>query len=80
MATITNWDIVQEIIDHHGYDPPMYVVKIVQYTNREGSPNNWGIIYDVEVPLGLGNRYEQATEYIRNWRVIWTVEKGLLCP
>jgi hypothetical protein len=78
MATLTNYEYVKEIIDNNGYDPPMTVVKIVQYTNAEGLDNNWGIVYSVEVPMGLGDRYEHESPYVNNPKVIWTKEQGLL--
>jgi hypothetical protein len=47
MATITNFDIVQEIMDKEGYYPgdDIPVVRIVEYSNQFNGDRAWGLIY-----------------------------------
>jgi hypothetical protein len=72
MATITQRDIVDEIIandgkygsDEDGWDPP--VVKIVEYNNMFNGGLAWGLIYAHEDP----NRYHESGACV-NPRTIW---------
>lgn len=65
MGTFKSRDIVEALIarngEHHpGESERFDVVKIVQYMTPEGDPNNWGVVYRCEVPMGMGDRYEHA--------------------
>lgn len=75
MATIDSADIIADIIARDGDAEPgdprdAYVVKIVEYTNFEGR-RTWGVVFAREVGLGMADRYEEVTEYVRDPVVIW---------
>jgi len=76
MATIDSKEAIDRIIARNG-DPPVEepseppAVKIVEYTNMAGRIT-WGVVWENEVAIGTGNRYEIPTPYVRNPHVIWT--------
>jgi hypothetical protein len=75
VASFSNKDIIDDIIANDGEADPMDgsrfdVVKIVNYTTPEGDSNNWGVVYRCEVPLGMLDRYENASHCI-NPKVIF---------
>jgi hypothetical protein len=76
MGTVDK-DIAEQIIANDGYGDPgdPRTVKIVRYTGYE-SQELYGAVLIVEVMIGMGDRYERPTEYVRNPKVIWTAEKG----
>lgn len=83
VATFTTEEIVSEFISRNGKalseDGDRFdVVRIVRYTSPEGDPDNWGVVYRCEVPMGMLHRYDQETPYICSPKVIWTEEDGLL--
>lgn len=68
MATITNKNIVDDIIAGDGYyegDPR--VVKIVEYENQWNHAPAWGVVYEIDRDK---DRYEHG-EACLNPRVIW---------
>jgi hypothetical protein len=78
MGSFTSGEIVDQIIlrngehfsdDGDGTDQYDYV-KIVAYTTPEGRMS-WGAVLRCEVAMGLGDRYDNPSEYIRNPKVIW---------
>ena len=72
VGTFTDRETVDDIIAHNGESPSGHIayVKIVEYENYEGR-TVWGAVLPVEVHLGIGNRYNTPTEYVRNPRTIW---------
>lgn len=74
MGTITNREIIDEIIAHNGSspgDPPaVATIKIVEYENS--GETVWGTVLHCEVGLGMADRYEVESVAIKNPRVIWT--------
>jgi hypothetical protein len=73
MATLTNPEIVQEIIDNNGYyhgDP--LVVKVVAYRNMFNGGKAWGVIYEGEDLM----RYHSAPA-CHNPQTVW-VHKSIL--
>lgn len=71
MATISDFAIIQKMIDDNGYsedDPRVY--KIVKYTNSWGGVS-YGVTWEGHEDL---DRYEEETEYVINPEVIWTSE------
>jgi hypothetical protein len=76
VGTFTSKEIVDKLIAINGnadpVDGPRFdIVKIVQYTTPEGDPDNWGVVYRCEVPLGMADRYDRETEYLKNPKVIF---------
>ena len=70
MATIDNNQLIQNLIANNGHfdgDPQVY--QIVQYTTVEGKVTH-GITWVNESPNRL-RRYEIASEYIINPKLIW---------
>jgi len=72
MATIDSKEIVNSIIAHDGYyegahDEPR-ALKIVEYDNAFGGVS-YGVVFEGE--FNDPSRYEIATEFVRNPRVIW---------
>jgi hypothetical protein len=61
MASITQKNIVDEIIKGNGvYEDDSPVVKIVEYTDNWGG-TNWGLVYQLDLDAGLSyNRYEDS--------------------
>ena len=77
MATIDSKAVIDAIIAGNGYSDPSWeaegeppAIKIVEYTNGWGK-TTWGVVFANEGPI-YQSRYEEATEYVRNPRVIWT--------
>lgn len=73
MATFDSKQIVDDIIASNGYyetDPR--VSQIVEYENYEGR-TAWGVTWSTEAPA-MQRRYEVATEYVNNPRVIWKAD------
>ncbi|MDE2102542.1 MAG: hypothetical protein KGL39_35170 [Patescibacteria group bacterium] len=72
MATIDSWPIVEAIIKSKGHyaDDPL-VVRVVAYTNAWGN-RTWGIVYEGELDK---YRYEKETEFVREPKVIFALEK-----
>lgn len=70
MATIDNKQIIDDLISKNGFfkDDPR-VFQIVEYTNFSGV-TTWGVTWMNELPSSKV-RYMNATEYVRNPRVIW---------
>jgi hypothetical protein len=73
MATITQKEIIEEIIANNGryMDDPL-VVKIVSYSNMFNGGEAWGIIYEHEDPM----RYHKSPA-CHNPQTIW-VHKSLM--
>jgi hypothetical protein len=76
MGTITYKDIVDECVARNGEHYPeegsrFDVMKIVHYTSPEGDPDNWGFVFRCEVAMGMGDRYDEETDVIRNPEVIF---------
>ena len=79
MGTVSR-EIAEAVIANDGYypcppgevpDPPEYrIVKIVQYMTPEGE-EVFGCVYACEVPVGMGDRYDEETRWILSPRVIW---------
>lgn len=80
MATLDNFDLVQQIIDADSYrvaaglgDPnepqDPIAVRITEYTNYEGN-TCWGVVFHNE-PI---DRYQIETAYVRRPKIIW--ERG----
>ena len=76
MATIDDKRMILKLIAHNGCwpnepgdqsepDPP--VVKIVEYTNKEGH-QCWGVVYPDDFDP---ERYERPTPFVQHPRVIW---------
>ena len=70
MATIDNKKMIDDLIANNGHfeDDPR-VAQIVEYTNAYGNIT-WGVTWINEPPASQ-RRYEIATEWVRNPRVIW---------
>lgn len=70
MSTIDDAKLIRELIanDGHYSDDPR-VAQIVEYTNRYGKVT-WGVTWSNELP-DRQVRYEKATIYVINPRVIW---------
>lgn len=71
MATLDSLDLVLQIIAMNGGPDPdnpddPIAVRITAYTNYEGR-TCWGVVFHNE-PI---DRYQEATEYVRNPRIIW---------
>lgn len=71
MATLDNFDLVQQIIDMDGGPDPdepqdPIAVRITEYTNYEGN-TCWGVVFHNE-PI---NRYQIETAYVRRPKIIW---------
>jgi hypothetical protein len=76
MAVIESQETIDVLLANDGIYPGdelMPVVRIVQYMTPEGA-QVYGIVYAVEVHMGLLHRYDQETEYIRNPVVIFSRE------
>lgn len=74
MATLTNRQSVQEIIDKNGYGEEPWeprVIMIVEYNNDFNGALAWGVIFAGEDPL----RYHNSP-HCRNVRTIWTASIG----
>ena len=74
MATIDYKDIVDTLIENNGVWPDLEpgeeepkAVKIVEYTNAWGK-TTWGVVFENEADP---NRYERASEFVNNPKVIW---------
>ena len=76
MATFDNKEFIDQFMANDGWlpstgshdapdNPP--AVRIVEYTNAWGKIA-WGVVFRGERDL---YRYEDATEYVRNPKVIW---------
>lgn len=77
MATITNKDIIDELIKNDGYymdDPRIFM--IVEYTNFTGH-KVWGITHVNENPE-FRLRYLIETPYVKKPKVIWHFSKESL--
>jgi hypothetical protein len=81
MATISDRADIDTLIANNGLYPgdeqsPIGpVVKIVEYQTVEGA-TVWGVVYLAEVPMGLLDRYDRESGYVRNPKVIWTHPEG----
>jgi hypothetical protein len=78
MGSFVHKDVVDGIIARNGEHFPddgdgtdkFDYVKIVEYTTPEGQ-TTWGAVLRCELSMGLGNRYDNETDYILNPHVIW---------
>lgn len=69
MATITNQNIIDDIIKADGYfDDDPRVVRIVEYFSPLGKQVVWGIVYENEIDK---HRYDNPTEFIARPRLLW---------
>jgi hypothetical protein len=75
MGTFNSKEIIADMMRREGVspdgDPRFDVEKIVEYVTPEGA-TVWGVVYICEVPMGLGERYDNPTEYILRPHTIWT--------
>ena len=83
MGSFSSKELVDDIIKGGGRmttdqedapDNPR-AIRIVEYQSPEGA-TNWGVVFENE--LNDPYRYEFETEYIRNPKLIWTLDKGRL--
>lgn len=76
MPTIDSTEVIRLLIENDGFYPgdehiPQGpVVRITAYTNAWGN-RTYGIVYEAEARMGLLDKYQQETEYIRNPEIIW---------
>jgi hypothetical protein len=76
MATITNREDVDKLIDNAGVYPGDEdsftgpVVRIVEYKNQAGE-TIFGVVYEIEAAKNMLDRYDHPSQYIRNPKVIW---------
>lgn len=73
MSTITDKQLVDELIANHGYyeDDPR-AAFVVEYVNFEGGVA-WGVTWSHETP-DRQRRYLVESPYVRSPRVIWSAE------
>jgi cyanate lyase len=74
MATINNRAVVDRLIADKGLDPNVpgdpRVVRIVEYTNREGT-TCYGLVFEYETDGDMLYRYERPTQDVRNPKLFW---------
>lgn len=71
MGTINSREIVDEIIKGDGYySDDERVVKIVEYMSNWNT-QCFGLVYESEVLMGMGSRYNRPTDFVRNPKTIW---------